>query len=129
MKKNMLFRCACIILFTAISFGSNAQKNESKKINIIDFKVEKNQNKVSVNWSTDKTTPTNYFELEKSSDGKNFKTIAYILGPDPSKTDCDCYGCFDQATTNIKESYYRLKHISANGDVEFSETRLLALNK
>ena len=75
--------------------------NLKKSISLI-LKLIKNQNKVSVNWSTDNATPTNYFEVEKSSDGKNFKTVAYILGADPSKTDCDCYGCFDKSNYQCK---------------------------
>ncbi len=134
----MLFRCICIALFVTISFNSNAQNGPSTKINIVDFKVEKNQNKISVNWSTDNAVsvkwstdnavPTNYFEVEKSTDGKNFQTIAYVLGADPSKTDCDCYGCFDKVSTNKNESFYRLKHVSLNGEVEFSEVKSLAIN-
>ncbi len=123
----MLFRSVFVIVFGVFSFSGNAQKAQHNIINVIDFKVVKNQNKVNINWSTDRTSATNYFEIEKSVDGKNFKTIAYILGADPSKTDCDCYGCFDKITIN-KESYYRLKHVDTNGEIEFSETRILALN-
>ena len=70
---------------------------------------------------------TNYFEVEKSTDGKNFKTVAYVLGADPTKTDCECFGCFDKVTGKAKESYYRLKHVNTNGSVQFSEVRMLAL--
>lgn len=127
MKKNMLFRTAFVILFTALSFGSNAQKTQQHKINITDFHVVKNQNKVTINWSTDQAIATNYFEVERSNDGKNFKTVAYVLGADPAKTNCDCYGCFDKITTNTKESYYRLKHVDNSGIIEFSEVKMLAL--
>ncbi|MDP4285161.1 MAG: hypothetical protein Q8891_12105 [Bacteroidota bacterium] len=129
MKKFMLFSGAFVILFAAFSLKVNAQQiNQHQKVNIVNFKVVENHNKVSVNWATDDKTPTNYFELEKSNDGKNFKTVAYILGADPTKTDCDCYGCFDKVNTNKKELYYRLKHVSTDGEVEFSETRMLAIN-
>lgn len=128
MKKYMSFRYSLVAFFVACSFGSIAQV-QSSKINIVDFSVVKTQDKVSINWSTDHKAPTNYFELEKSNDGKKFKTIAYILGADPSKKDCDCYGSFDKITTAKKEFYYRLKHIDKDGFVEFSEIKLLALNK
>jgi hypothetical protein len=128
MKKYMLFRYSLVAFFVACSFGSIAQVHSSK-INIVDFNVVKTQDKVSINWSTDHTALTNYFELEKSNDGKKFKTIAYILGADPSKKDCDCYGSFDKITAIKKETYYRLKHIDKDGFVEFSEVKMLALNK
>jgi len=114
------------MVFTILAFAGNAQTAQHKKINITDFQVVKNQNKVDINWSTDKTVNTNYFEVEKSNDGKNFKTVAYVLGADPTKTDCDCYGCFDKINTNSKESYYRLKHVDTNGSVEFSEVKMIA---
>ena len=126
MKKYMLFRSVCVMVFTILAFAGNAQTAQHKKINITDFQVVKNQNKVDINWSTDKTVNTNYFEVEKSNDGKNFKTVAYVLGADPTKTDCDCYGCFDKINTNAKESYYRLKHVDTNGSVEFSEVKMIA---
>lgn len=122
----MLFRMVFVILFTALSFGSFAQNAEQSKINIIEFHVVKNKNRVDINWSTEKDATTNYFEVEKSNDGKNFKTVALVMGPDPAKTDCDCYGCFDKVTTS-KESYYRLKHVDSNGIVGFSEVKMLAL--
>ncbi|MEO5650998.1 MAG: hypothetical protein ABIR03_13895 [Ginsengibacter sp.] len=128
MKKYMLFRYTFVIFFAACSLASAAQ-NQQSNINIVDFNVAKVQNKVSINWSTDHTTPTNYFEVERSNDGKSFKTIAYILGADPSKKDCDCYESFDKIITAKKESYYRLKHVDKDGFVEFSEVRMLALNK
>ena len=127
MKKIMIFRITFVILFTAISFGGFAQNAEQNKINIIDFHIVKNQNRVDINWSTKKDETTNYFEVEKSNDGKNFKTVALIMGPDPSKTNCDCYGCFDKVNTKSKESYYRLKHVDNNGMVQFSDVKMIAL--
>lgn len=123
----MLFRMAVVIIFSALSFGGFAQNAPQQKINIINFHVVKNQNKVDINWSTEKDASTNYFEVEKSNDGKNFETVAMVMGPDPSKTDCDCYGCFDKVATQYKESYYRLKHVDSNGIVQFSDVKMIAL--
>jgi hypothetical protein len=127
MKKDILFKTTITIFFIASFFAVNAQSSPGAEINIIDFNVVMSQNKVNINWSTDKVNPTNYFEVEKSYDGKNFKTVAYVLGADPAKTDCDCYGCFDKISKNTKKSYYRLKHIDSKGIVEFSEVKMIAL--
>lgn len=126
MKRNVLFKAVFVSLFTAFSLGGNAQ-NAHHIIKIVDFSIAKNANKVNINWATDNKNATNYFEVERSNDGKNFKTIAYVLGPDPARKDCDCYGYFDKASTNTKESYYRLKHTGNDGIVEFSEVKMLAL--
>lgn len=115
-----------IVLFLSFAFSVNAQKR-SEKIKITSFQVVKKENKVVLNWATDKDSQTNYFEVEKSTDGKNFKTVAYVLGADPTKTDCECFGCFDKVSGKAKESYYRLKHVNADGNVQFSEVKMLAL--
>ena len=126
MKKNIL-NIAIATFFIMQSLAANAQNAHHSDINIIDFTVVMNQNKVKINWATDKANSTNYFEVEKSNDGKNFKTVAYVLGADPAKKDCDCYGCFDKVSGPAKKSYYRLKHVDNSGFVEFSEVKMLAL--
>lgn len=126
MKKYVLFRMTFVVFFAALATGSFGQKKQ-QKINITNFQVMKGQNKVIISWSTEDKVATNYFEVEKSKDGKNFKTIVYVLGADPTKTDCECYGCFDKINTHSKESYYRLKHVDTNGEVQFSEVKMLAL--
>ncbi len=127
MKSNSLFRSALVVFFVALSFGSQAQEIQHQKINIINFQVVKNQNKVMIHWSTDTTVNTDYFTVEKSSDGKNFKTVAYVLGADPAQSDSDSYGCFDKITTKSAKSYYRLKHVDKEGVIEFSEVKMLAI--
>lgn len=127
MKKNSLFRNALVVFFVAFSFGSHAQEVQHQKISIINFQVVKNQNKVMIHWATNKMADTNYFTVEKSSDGKNFKTVAYVMGADPTQEECDCYGCFDKITAKSTKSYYRLKHVDKEGVIEFSEVKMLAM--
>jgi hypothetical protein len=124
MKKYIVFKYASILFFATISLGSIAQKQQ-QKLNITNFTVSESQNKVSINWSTDNKVPTNYFEVEKSIDGKAFKTVAYVLGADPSKTNCDCYGFFDKVSPAKKVSFYRLKHVNEDGNVELSDIKRL----
>lgn len=126
MKVNILLKCGLVFIGVFLYFGSQGQSVQPHKINIIDFGVMAQKDKVSINWSTDNKTETNYFEVEKSSDGKNFRTVAYILGADPTKKDCDCYGCIDVVGKTKQEFYYRLKHVDIDGNVEISETRTLA---
>ena len=129
MKTNLLLvrNGLIVVIFLSLAFSTNAQKVALAKINITSFQVVKEQNKVAIKWATDKASQTNYFEVERSNDGKNFKTVAYVLGADPTKTDCECFGCFDKITGKAKESYYRLKHVNTNGNVQFSEVKMLAL--
>ena len=128
MKTNIvLVKNGLLVLFLCFAFASNGQKAAQQKINITSFQVIKDQNKVSIKWATDSASITNYFEVEKSNDGKNFKTVAYVLGADPTQKDCECFGCFDKITGKAQTSYYRLKHVNLNGNVQFSEVKMLAL--
>ena len=80
-----------------------------------------------IDWKTDGATATNYFEVQKSMDGINFKTIALVLGPDPKQTTNDSYGFFDKdLAKNAKQSYYRLVHIDADGNQKISTVKLLS---
>jgi len=116
-----------IILTSLISLKGRSQDKGPKNINYTSFSVSTKQNKVLLNWTTDNTVSTNYYEIQKSSDGVNYKTIALVMGPDPKQPGCDCYGCFEKlAGKNVKQAYYRLKHVNADGTGQYSEARLLA---
>lgn len=123
-KKNI--KALGLIILSMITLaGMSQDKRDTKNINYTSFTVITKQHKVQLEWTTDNSVSTNYFEVQKSSDGKNFKTIALVLGPDPKKPGCDCYGCFDKQVQKTN-AYYRLKHIDANGTAQLSEPKLLA---
>lgn len=111
-----------------VSSLTKAQVQAGKaEIKFTKFTVSTEKKRVSIDWSTDNAAETNYFEIQKSVDGVNFKTIALVLGPDPKQLSGDCFGCFDKyIAKNAKRSYYRLKHIDSNGVEQLSETKLLA---
>jgi hypothetical protein len=129
MKKYILFRCGFAIFIAAFSVKSFAQNIEGHEVKIADFKVQEGNNKIFVNWTAGPETSTNYFEVEKSADGKIFRTVAYVLGADPSKNNCNCYSYFEKISTEKGESFYRVKHIDKDGEVKFSETKMPELEK
>jgi len=115
-----------VMLFFVFAHTVKAQTNTVAKIRMENFQVVEAQNKIDIHWSTN-SKATNYFEVQKSVDGKNFKTIAYVLGPDPAKPGCECFGCFDKKDSKTQISYYRLKHMDFDGNVQFSEIKMFAL--
>ena len=101
-----------------ISYKTFGQGLKEDHIKYTGFTVTAKLDKATVAWSTDNSFTTNYFEVQKSSDGINYKTIALVLGPDPKQPGCDCYGCFEKLThKNFKPAWYRLKHIDINGKI------------
>jgi hypothetical protein len=91
-------------------------------INITSFTVYAKEYRLSINWSTDGSVPTNVFEVQQSSDGQNFTTIALVLGPDP-KQQGDRY-TVSHLIKDKKGSlkyYFRLRHLSTEGIEQISD--------
>jgi trimeric autotransporter adhesin len=114
-----------VALFSALSFAGAAQNN-SKTINITNFTVYAKEAKIVIDWATDGASPTNYWEIQRSSDGLQFTSIALVLGPD-SRQVGDKY----QATDKLKDNkaataYYRLRHIGTDGKEQLSNIIQLA---
>ena len=125
--KNIKIPILLATLVTLFSLNSKAQiTSRARNINFTKFEVTAQDCKVAINLATDGAVPTNYFEIQKSADGVNFKTIALILGPDPKQSTCDCYGCFDKLLRDSKNSFYRAKHIGTDGAEQLSDAKLLA---
>src|SRR5687767_2073703 len=120
MIKNLLG----LFFFSALLLTSTSLLAQKSNIKVTDFNLSTKEQKVIIDWKTDGTIPTNYFAIQKSADGINFKTIALVLGPDP-KQKGDSYGCIDKIT-ETRNSYYRLVHIDTNGNEQITEAKLLA---
>ena len=124
------YKLHSVLFFLTIftSFNINAQvKSSTRNIKFTRFEVSAKDAKVAINLATDGTVPTNYFEIQKSADGVNYKTIALILGPDPRQSTCDCYGCFDKLLNGaIGTTYYRAKHIGSDGSEQLTDAKVLA---
>jgi len=129
MNKKRLVPLIVMGIFSLISLPSWAQSQQQKenKLNFTSFSVSTGEKRISIAWSIENSIPTNYFEIQKSIDGVNFKTIALVLGPDPRHTSGDSYGYFDKdIRKNAKHFYYRLRHIDIDGAEQLSEVKLLA---
>lgn len=124
MNKNLL---QILVISTIIFAGTTALNAQSRTINVTDFTVSAKEQKVIIDWKTDGANATNYFAIQKSTDGINYKTVALVLGPDPKQKNGDCYGCSDKyESKTAKHSYYRLVHIDTDGKEQISEAKLLA---
>ena len=127
--KHILKQLSTIILLTLVCSKSFAQSNAEhtkggNTINITSFNVYAKDNKLCVDWSTDGSISTNVFEVQQSTDGINFSTIAMVLGPDP-KQKGDNYACsFKNKQSNLKH-YYRLRHLDTDGNEQISDSKAL----
>lgn len=114
-----------VALLTALNLTATAQNN-SKTINITNFTVYAKEAKIVIDWATDGASPTNYWEIQRSSDGVQFAAVALVLGPDPRQAG-DKYQAADKLK-DIKGAavYYRLRHIGTDGREQLSNIIQLA---
>ena len=83
---------------------------------ITNFQVQEQHGKLLFDWAVDNNELANVFELEKSSNGKQFATAALIFSTE--KKDTDHYQYFEKAAG--KRNYFRLKMTDKNNQVYYS---------
>jgi trimeric autotransporter adhesin len=111
-----------VVLAMAATISSNAQTTvtSNKNINITNFTVYAKDTKLIIDWATDGATATNYWEVQRSTDGTQFSAVALVLGPDP-RQDGDKYQFMEKIKDNkITTAYYRLRHVGADGKEQLS---------
>ncbi len=106
-----------LLVFIFGGLFAKAQTTASR-INISKLIVYEKDSRLFLDWATDGTKPTNYWEVQSSTDGKKFSTIALVLGPDPSQQG-DEYrykGSLDKRGAE----YFRVVHIGTAGEIQQS---------
>lgn len=105
-----------------ISYGSKSGPGTiagtiTLPVELIEFKVESTNFGNLIEWTTLSEINNDYFEVQKSLDGKEFTTISTVTGSGNS-IEINNYSYAD----NNKEIqvYYRLKQVDFNGDYSFS---------
>jgi hypothetical protein len=93
------------------------------------FKGTKQENGVHLNWATASEINSDYFSLERSSDGKNFTSIAKIKAAGNSSKAL-VYNHIDADIMHLSSNviYYRLNQIDMDGSNEYSPIILIDLN-
>lgn len=93
------------------------------------FKGIKQESGVSLNWATASEINSDYFNIERSTDGKNFSSIAKVKAAGNSLK-AITYNYYDKEALQLGVSavYYRLNQIDLDGSNEYSPMILINLN-
>ncbi len=95
--------------------GMAQTAKETSNIHITNFTVYAKEAKLIIDWAVEPLSETNYFEVQRSSDGVQFTTVALVLGPDPRQSG-ERFQYVEKIKDNkIMSAYYRLRHVSADG--------------
>lgn len=82
--------------------------------------IENNKSKLS--WSVNDNESLNLFEVERSFDGKEFKTIAIVF---TAEEQGDAAYAFKETITKSPNAYYRLKIVEKDNSAHYSTVLLL----
>lgn len=105
-----------LIIALALGFlNVKAQSEITKKVTISKLLVYEKDNRLFIDWATDGTAKTNYWEVQGSVDGKRFSTLAIVMGPDPGKAG-EQYEYKGKIDTQNQAAYYRVVHVQEDGE-------------
>ena len=90
-------------------------------LKLISFNAAAEGSAVKISWKVDENETGNYFEIEKSSDGKNFTSIEKVF-VQPG-TGIKEYSSADQLS--LGEVYYRIKIVNKDLSVTYSKVVVL----
>ncbi len=96
-------------------------------VKLLQFSARKTDNKqVKLNWSTAQETNSERFEIERSTDGINYGTIATVAaGGNTSKV--INYETLDEQPLRV--NYYRLKQVDFDGTLSYSSTQYVMMEE
>jgi hypothetical protein len=85
------------------------------------------KNKAKLNWETTNEIDFSHFEIEKSTDGKNFETVAVIPSKGNGTNSTEYYEYFDNLTIANEILYYRIKMVDQNRSSKYTSTAKLKI--
>lgn len=89
-------------------------------IHLIDFTAKITDNKAILNWKVAENSTTNYFEIEKSSDGNNFTKSGITIASEGISQSTGINYSYVDNNPFTGSTYYRLKMIDLSGEVTYS---------
>lgn len=87
-------------------------------VNLVSFQGNQNRNDITLNWVVDKNETADRFEVEKSTDGKDFTTAGSVFSSE--KAGQENY-IFSEKTPITGKIIYRLKIFDKNGKSGYSK--------
>lgn len=98
--------------------------NKALPVRLEKFEIETRECNVRLWWSTSEETDADYFSIERSTDGRNFREIGKVNAAGTSKT--TRHYTFDDLSPNLA-NYYRLRIVDTDSTFENSSIRFARL--
>ncbi len=98
----------------------------SLPVKFLSFYAIKNGDNAKLNWTVESDDNNRYFDVERSTDSRNFKPYAKVDAKANGKT-INTYEIADYNLSKVGSPviYYRIKQVDKNGEITFSNIRNL----
>lgn len=93
-------------------------------VRLMNFNGSLQQHTARLFWQTSQETEGCYYELQRSTDGTRFVTIATVTGKGKEGTQ-DYTETDDLFLLNVRQVYYRIRMVEVNGHARYSQQILL----
>lgn len=111
-----------------ISYQNGQVTVSSLPIELLEFNAKTtDDSNVQLTWSTATETNNSHFEIEHSTDAKDWKILGKVASKGTSTIQQN-YQYLDQNPL-VGENFYRLKQVDANGEYTHSATRMVDIEK
>ncbi|WP_210488360.1 YDG domain-containing protein [Rufibacter aurantiacus] len=94
-------------------------KNDPLPVSLISFSGKQKSSSIDLSWSTAAEKDNDYFQIERSQDGKTFIGVGKVKGNGNSNV-LRNYN-FSDASAQAGVNYYRLKQVDFDGKFEYSK--------
>ncbi len=92
-------------------------------VHFTSFFAKRSGTEVVLNWSTSEEKNNSHFEIEKSTDGRNWKLIGIIMG-NGTAANSNQYGYTDKKELSAV-MYYRILQVDLNGQKNYSSVKIV----
>jgi hypothetical protein len=116
--------------FNSQTANSYSRAANALPIELISFGAQKTENEVVLNWKTASENNTERFEIERSLDGRTWKSVGTLAAAGDSEAELN-YELTDldaMKMTGISQLFYRLRTIDANGSFQLSSIETIKMD-
>lgn len=98
----------------------------SLPVNLVRFTAQNEENQALLKWETSNEVNADFFEVQRSSDGKKFKTIGNKLAKNEGNKNQDYTFLDTEFSEQVVTSYYRLRMVDRDNTFAYSSITSLA---
>ena len=117
--KHILLSSLCLIFGICSSMAQNPGKMKTVNARVSD-------NHLLIDWIATDKPGTAHWEVQASTDAKEFTTIGYVMGEDPNQT---THFKFKNKLTHIKPGYLYYRVLQVENDQQVFASNMVKLSK